>query len=132
MKKKTSGEIYRLIKEIDNETVIRRLNVRQFVERNNLNYVVTQHKWLIDLDDLLKALNPKDIQETQKFPRMRSKKTAIEEWNKTHRKKIKHHIVDKICDSGKVFLYRSGRHNIINYDQLEEELIRILKEKEEY
>lgn len=132
MKMKTSGQIYRIIKEIDEDTVIRRLNMRQYVQKNNLKYIITQKKWLIDFDDFINSLNPTQIQEPQKFPRMRSKKTAMEEWNKTHRKKIKHHIVDKICSSGRIFVYHNGRYNVINYDQLEEELIRILKEKGEY
>ncbi len=132
MKMKTSGQIYRLIKEIDEDTVIRRLNMRQYVQKNNLKHIITQNKWLIDYEDFINSLNPTHIQEAQKFPRMRSKKTAMEEWNKSHRKKIKHHIVDKICSSGRIFVYHNGRHNVINYDQLEQELIRILKEKGEY
>ena len=47
-------------------------------------------------------------------------------------KKIKHHIVDKICDSGAVKVYKYGKNNIINYDELEQELIRILKYKNIY
>ena len=45
---KTFGEIYRLIKKVDNATVIRRLNVRQEVRKLNVKYngkiVLTAHK----------------------------------------------------------------------------------------
>ena len=48
MKMNTSGEIYRLIKKVDNDTVIRRLNVRQKVRKLNVKYngkiVITAHK----------------------------------------------------------------------------------------
>ena len=77
----------------------------------------------------MKKLNPKDYPERKTLLKLRTKKTAIEEWNKTHRKKIKHHIIDCICDSGKVFVIKHGRHNIINYDELEIEIIKKLKEQ---
>ena len=70
--------------------------------------------------------------QSEKLPRLRSKITAQKEWNAHHRKKIKHHIIDKACESGNVFVYKHGQKNIINYDELEKELIRVLKEKGQY
>lgn len=46
--------------------------------------------------------------------------------------KIKHYIIDCICNSGKVFVYKHGKHNIINFDELEEELIKELKKQNQY
>lgn len=132
MKKLNTGEIYRAFKQQDSDTIIRKLNLRMFCAKENIKHTICEHYWLIDFNDLMTKLNPKNITETKTLPRLRTKKTAREEWNKCHRKKIKHYIIDCICDSGKVFVYKHGRHNIINYDELEQELIKVLKEKEKY
>lgn len=132
MKKLNTGEIYRAFKLRDEETVIRRLNLRMFCDKENVKHTIWQHYWLIDFDDLMTRLNPKGYFEPVKLPRIRTKIGAINEWNAHHRKKIKHYIVDCICDSGKVFVYHNGRHNIINYDELEKEIIKRLKDKGKY
>lgn len=106
--------------------------MRYFCKTENVNHTICNHKWLIDFNDFLNRLNPKGYNERKPLPRLRTKKTAIIEWNSQHRTKIKHHIVDKICDSGKVFVFKHGRYNIINYDELEQELIRILRERGKY
>lgn len=132
MKKLNTGEIYRAFKLQDNDTVIRKLNLRYYCRDNNISHTVSNHYWLIDFEDLLKHLNPKNYTECKNLPRIRTKIGAIHEWNKHHRTKIKHYIVDCICNSGKVFVYKNGRHNIINYDELEQEIIKRLKEKGKY
>lgn len=132
MKKLTTGQIYRLMKQEDENTIIRRTNMRSYCKGANIKHTICQNKWLIDFEDLLKSLNPKCYNKRIKLPRLRSKKTAIQEWNAHHRKKIKHYIVDCICDSGKVFVYKNGRSNVINYDELEIELIKTLKNKGKY
>lgn len=132
MKKLNTGEIYRAFKLRDKDTVIRKLNLRYYCRDNNIEYIISNNYWLIDFEDLLKHLNPKGYTEIKELPRIRTKIGAQNEWNKHHRKKIKHHIIDQICDSGKVFVYKHGRHNIINYDELEIEIIKKLKEKGKY
>lgn len=132
MKKKTTGEIYRYIKSIDEKTIVRRTNMRTFCQKHNLDYTICQGVMLIDINSFLNALNPNQYTESIRFPRLRTKISAQKEWNAHHRKKIKHYIIDCICDSGKVFVYKHGRHNIINYDQLEQELIKELKRRNEY
>lgn len=132
MKKMTTGEIYKIFKQYDKDTVIRRTNMRYFCKKVNVKYTICQSKWLIDFNDFLNKLNPKGYTERKRLPRLRTKITAQLEWNSKHRKKIKHHIIDKICDSGKVFVFKHGRYNIINYDELEKELIRILRENGKY
>ena len=132
MRKSTTGEIYRLIKCIDNDTIIRKTNMRTFCKKENLDYTVCQGKWMIDMDSFINTLNPKHIKRSTPFPRMRTKISAQREWNATHRRKIKHYIIDCICASGKVFVYKHGKYNIINYDQLEKELINELKRRNEY
>ena len=132
MKKKSTGEIYRYIKSIDEGTIIRRTNMRTFCQKHNLDYTITQGIMLINIESFLKSLNPNQYTERVKFPRLRTKISAQNEWNATHRRKIKHYIIDCICDSGKVFVYKHGRYNIINYDQLEQELIKELKRRNKY
>jgi len=132
MKKLTSGQLCKYIKNMDAGSIVERRNVRYFCQKENLDYIICQGKWLIDLNSFVNALNPKQYTESKQFPRLRTKISAQKEWNSTHRTKIKHHIIDCICDSGKVFVYKHGRHNIINYDQLEEELIKELKKREKY
>ena len=132
MKKESTGKIYRYIKSVDKDTIIRKTNMRTFCQKENLDYTICQGKMLINKESFLKALNPKGLTKSKPFPRLRTKFSAQKEWNAHHRKKIKHYIIDCICDSGKVFVYKHGNRNIINYDQLEQELIRILKEKGEY
>lgn len=132
MKKMTTGEIYKIFKTYDKNTIIRKTNMRYHCRANELDYIITQDKWMIDCDSFMQSINQKRILRTIRMPRLRTKISAQNEWNTTHRKKIKHHIIDKICDSGKVFVYKHGRTNIINYDELEKELIKVLKDRNEY
>ena len=132
MKKLTSGQLCRYIKSIDKDSIVERKNVRYFAAKNNLDYTICQGKWLIDLDCFVKALNPRRFKENKPIPRLRTKISAQKEWNSKHRRKIKHYIIDCICDSGKVSVYNHGRRNIINYDQLEQELIKELKRRGKY
>ena len=103
-----------------------------FLYKENLNYTIYQGKILINKECFLKALNLKGLTKSKPFPRLRTKFSAQKEWNAHHRKKIKHYTIECICDSGKFFVYKHGNRNIINYDQLEQELIIILKEKGKY
>ena len=131
-KKKTTGYIYREFLKQDEETMIRKTNMRSFSKQKGVKHTICQKKWLIDMQHLISKLNPKGITEHKTLPRLRTKISAQNEWNAHHRKKIKHHIIDKICDANKVFVYKHGRTNIINYEELERELIKALKDKGEY
>ncbi len=132
MKKMTTGQIFRLFIEQDSETIIRKTNMRHHCIKNNLDYTICQDKWLIDCENFINSICAKKFTESIKLPRLRTKITAQREWNKTHRTKIKHHIIDVICDNNRVFVYKHGRHNIINYDELEQELIKELKKRNKY
>lgn len=132
MKKLGTGQIYRAFKNEDENTVIRKLNMRMYCEKENINYTICNKKWMIDFDDFMKHLNPKNFTERKTLPRLRTKETARKEWNSKHRRKIKRSIITTLCKRKKAFLYKHGRYNIINYDELEKELIKIFKEKEKY
>lgn len=131
-KKSTTGEIYRTFLKEDKDTMIRRTNMRTFAAQKNVKHTVCQRKWLIDMNDLLSKLNPNNISKHYDVPRLRTKISAQNDWNSHHRTKIKHHIIDQICDAKKVFVYHHGQVNIINYDELEKEIIKIMKYKYAY
>lgn len=126
-KKKTTGYIYREFLKQDEDTMIRKTNMRSFSKQKGVKHTICQKKWLIDMQDLISKLNPKGITEHKTLPRLRTKISAQNEWNAHHRTKIKHQIIDQICDAQKVFVYKHGRTNVINYDELEQELTKVLK-----
>lgn len=113
-------------------TIIRKTNMRYTCRDKNLDYTICENKWLIDCESFVNHLNTKRLKHSANMPRLRTKISAQNEWNSCHRTKIKHHIIDKICASGKVFVYKHGRTNIINYDELEQELIKELKSRQLY
>jgi hypothetical protein len=116
----------------DDNSIVRRTNMRTFSKQENLKYTICQNKWLIDFDDFYKTVNPKHLTENTLLPRLRTKIAAQNDWNANHRTKIKHHILDKICDAKKCFVYKHGNYNIINYDELENVIIKLLKNKKKY
>lgn len=132
MKKITTGSIFRLFKMEDKDTILRKTNIRAFCIRKKVKHVITQNICLIDLQSFMDTVNPRHIDRHYNMPRLRTKIGAQNEWNSCHRKKIKHHIIDQICDSEKVFVYKNGRYNVINYDELETELIKELKKRGKY
>lgn len=129
MKKVTSGYIYREFVKQDKDTVLRRLNLRNFVKTYNVEHTISQSNWLIDFDDFMAKINPSNIQKEYQIPKLRTKISAQNEWNRSHKVKIKHHIIDCICDAGNVTVRKHGRNNIINYKELEIELKNELKNK---
>lgn len=131
-KKMNTGEIYRTFLEQDKNTIVRKTNMRSFSKNANIKHTICQKKWLIDFEDFVGKVNLKELCEYKTLPRLRTKISAQNEWNAHHRTKIKHHIIDKICDAKKVFVYKHGKTNIINYDELEKELKKILKNKKIY
>lgn len=132
MKKVSTGTIYRLFKEQDKDTVIKKTNMKTYCVKDNIDFNVCQGKWLIDLNKFYKAVTNNKISSNVSMPRLRTKASALREWNSKHRKKIKKHIINVICDSGKIFTYQHGGYTVLNYDELEQELIRLLRERKRY
>ena len=116
----SSGDIYRLFKENDEHTIIRRPNCRQFCLDNNIFMDIHEKAWLIDFAPFMKALNPKKIQYHYELPRMRNIQQCVKLWNNTHRrqgKMIDKHMVERFVGDDRVFTCKYKR-TIINYDQL--------------
>lgn len=132
MKKFTASEIRSIFIDADNNTIVKCKNLRDFSKQHNVEHTVCQGSWLIDFDDFMQKVNHQNTKKTESLPRLRSKRSARDEWNAHHRKKIKKHIIDLACESKNVFVYKHGRKNIINYDELELEIIKQLKAKGKY
>ena len=130
MKIGTSGDLFRLFKASDNNTVLRRTNIRTFVKDNNINYHIVGQMWAIDYDDFLKTINPYTIDKRYEIPRIRTIASSFKEFNKTHKTQINNHMIERCLARNKNISYvKFGRLWLINYDELEPEIINQLKKK---
>jgi hypothetical protein len=120
MKLVSSGDIWRIFKDADPGTIVRRPNLRRFAKENGIEHYVIGDKWLINKDEFIKALTPQGDLERQSMPRMRCIRSAVNEWNSTHKRvKIDKHVIERCMASEKVFKMKRELVWIINYDQLE-------------
>ena len=116
----TSGELFTEFFIGDEKTIIRKPNLRRFAMENGIEHYVYEKAWLINREQFLKALNPKNIQERYALPRIRHKQTAVRLWNSEHPDKlIDKHIVEICVLDERVFFYKRENTWLINYDQLE-------------
>ena len=116
----TSGELFTEFFIGDEKTIIRKPNLRRFAMENGIEHYVYEKAWLINREQVLKALNPKNIQERYALPRIRHKQTAVRLWNSEHPDKlIDKHIVEICVLDERVFFYKRENTWLINYDQLE-------------
>ncbi len=116
----TSGDIWRIFKEADKDTILRRPNLRRFAKDNGIEYYIIGDKWLINKEEFFRAVTPKGELEHQDVPRMRCIKSAVNEWNTTHKRvKIDKHVIEKCIASDAVFKMKRENVWLINYDQLE-------------
>ncbi len=129
MKMVGSGYIMRLFKTVDKQTIIRRPNLRRFARNNGVKYMIVEQKWLIDIDGFMKVIAPKEYPSNIPFPKLRSIKTSVEEYNKAHKQQINKHIVERCMQSDKVFKYNHGNRWLINYDELEPVIEEYIKGK---
>ena len=83
----TSGEIYRLFLAEDEKTIIRKPNLRYFARDNGVEHYVYEKAWLINFEQFMKKLNPKDMKEYYSLPRMRHRNASVK---KGEREKCRH------------------------------------------
>jgi len=130
---KTSGDIYKEFIIQDPGTIIRKPNLRRFVKQNKIRHYETNTVWLINSVAFYNKLNPKHLQEHDFIiPRLRCIKTAVIEWNGSHQRykdKIDKHTIEKAMNKETVFKIFYGNRWIINYDQLEPEIEKIVKKR---
>lgn len=129
----TSGEIYRIFQFRDTETKLRKLNIRLFVKEQGIEYFVsTSRKWYIDFNAFMEKINPRHINERIGIPRLRWHDDSVRNFKRTHPELIgaTMTVAEEAFRSDRVFKMLNGHRWIINYDQLEQEVIRILNEKQ--
>ena len=116
----TSGELLRTFLAGDENTIIRKPNLRRFARDNGIELYVYEKAWLINREQFFKALNPKNIKQRYTMPRLRQKASAVRQWNSEHPKTIiDKHIIELCVLDERVFYYKRDNTWIINYDQLE-------------
>lgn len=122
----TSGEMLKLFREQDENTIIRKPNLRRFVKENGIWYFVSSSgRWLIDRDLLLQAVNPKGITKRTEMPRLRYHDDSVRNFKRRHPNlPVTIKIVERAFGSDRVFKTKNGGRWIINYDQLEEQVLR--------
>ena len=129
MKIITTGNLYKLFKENDEDTIIRMRNLRTLVANNDFYYHKVGENYLIDYDDFMKKINPKNLEHRYEIPKLRSIKSATREYNKTHKNQISYHLVEKCVASGNVSYVKTIRYYLINYIELEKEIEKMLFNK---
>ena len=125
---KKSGEIWRLFQVEDPDTKIRKLNLRLFVKEQGIWYFVSSAgHWVIDLDELMYKLNPRGVDCKVDMPRLRWHDDTMRRFRYLHQDiPVTIRIVEKAFQSDNVFKIQNGHRWIINYDQLEMEVYKIL------
>ena len=104
----------------DEKTIIRKPNLRYFARDNSVEHYVYEKAWLINFEQFMKKLNPKNMTEHYSLPRIRQRNAAVILWNKDHpRCPIDKHIVEACVMDERVCFYKRDRTWMINYDQLE-------------
>ena len=123
MKYLTSGDIYRMFKQEDDGTIIRRNNVRRIALQNGIKNTLTQNIILIDSKDFMEKVNPYNLQEHEyDIPKLRCIKDCAREWNNNRKSGDRFIHPDEIReflqDDTTVFKYKYHNKWIVNYNQL--------------
>lgn len=130
MKIATSGDILKIFKSEDSETILRTTNIRTFTKQNNIKYHIVGQIWAIDFEDFMSKINPYKNLNHYPIPRIRTIASSFKEFNKTHKTQINNHMVERCLARNKKIPYiKYGRIWLINYDILEKEIIKQLKKK---
>jgi len=128
----TSGEIYRLFLHADNGTIIRKPNMRRFTHDNGIwHFISACGRWIIDFNAFMESVNPRHINERVETPRLRWHDDSVRNFKRTHPElPVTITIAEQAFKSDNVFKTLNGHRWIINYDQLEKEVLRIINAKQ--
>lgn len=133
---KTSGQTFRYFIEADEDTIIRKPNLRRFCDTNNIHSVkeYSLHKPLYDLNDFLMKVNPKGISCKMPIPNVMILVQAVNEFQTKHPEDIDlidRKFVSTVRAKGQFFIFRRLRTLYLNYEEFEkqaETLLTFLKE----
>lgn len=129
MKITTTGKILDLFHKNDKDTILRKRNIRKFIV-DNVKYQKCGQHYIIDEDDFMNKVNPKQIDKYYSIPKIRTIASSVKEFNKTHTKQINIHIVEHCIKTYKNIPYhKSIRFYLINYDELEKAILIELKKR---
>ena len=121
----SSGDLMRMFLESDPNSIIRRPNLRRFARDNDIRYIITEGKWLIDYKQFFKKVNPRRISTPATMPRLRCLRDCVTQFNKDYpNRKIDKATVSHYMKSKLVTRYFHGNTWFINYDELEKVLLR--------
>lgn len=126
----TSGYLQRLFAEQDKETILRRPNIRRFVLQYNVPCEQHKKAWLIDFDAFVKAIAPKKYPIQEGIPKVRRIENALKDYNSSHKQNATMDDVKACLKSGNVFYYSYRGRTIVNYDELEIELRKLIRLKQ--
>lgn len=129
----SSGEIYRTFLYRDADTKLRKLNIRLFVKEHGIEYFVsTSRKWYIDFNAFMEKINPRHINARVEIPQLRWHDDSVRNFKRTHPELTGATITvaEQAFKSDRVFKTLNGHRWIINYDQLEQEVISIINAKQ--
>ena len=129
----SSGEIYRTFLCRDPDTKIRKLNIRLFVKAYDIwHFVSPSRKWVIDFNAFMEKINPRHINERVEITRLRWHDDSVRNFKRTHPELAgaSMTIAEEAFKSDNVFKTLNGHRWIINYDQLEQEAIRLINAKQ--
>ena len=99
---------------------LRKPNLRYFARDNGVEHYVYDAAWLINFEQFMKKLNPKNMTEHYSLPRMRQRNASVRLWNREHpRCQIDKNVVEACVTDERVCFYKRDRTWVINYDQLE-------------
>lgn len=134
MKLVTSGVVYRMFKNEDENTIIRKANVRRIAIQLGVRHTVSARMIFLDKEEFISKVNPYNTTEHDYvIPRIRSIVSATKEWNRNFYNhsgwKLHTDEVKAIVKSSTVFRYKFGNRWLVNYDQLEPLLDAYVKER---
>ncbi len=125
----TTGNLLKLFHKYDKDTMLRKRNIRKFIV-DNVKYQKSGQMFIVDGDDFMNKVNPKQIDIHYSIPRIRTITSAVKEFNKTHPTQINIHIIEKcLAENSNISYYKGARLYLINYDELEKAILIQLKKR---
>lgn len=101
--------------------------MRRFVKANNIPYGVTDTgRWVINYESFIKAVNPKNLSTHVDMPRLCWHDDTVRKYQKRNPQvKITMKEIEELLRTDKIFTTLNGHRWIINYDELEREILKL-------
>ena len=129
MKYLTPQQILAKLKEFDKNTIFSVYTIISFTKANNIKYTRGSGRYLINFEEFLQTINPKNINQNYQIPIIRKQCKIIERFNKKHKTQIDYHVIEgcvKMCKNG---IFNDQTLYLINYKLFEDTIISYLISK---